>query len=532
MTNTSSRQRNEYIKRNYPALWLAINHHRTHNNQRLTFHHYEYMRALYLDPAKFMAIIKGTQSGLSEWFTVLEFAKALMKRSIFHVLPTGSLKNRYVQNRVDRSIAFTPFYQDQIQEEDKRRKYGKDAQSLSLKHFGGGTIAYVGSNSASAFTEYPADDLFIDEEDQCDQKNILMGPERLANSSDPNEYHLSNPTIEGYGIDAVYSTTDMKIWHIKGNCGHYVKPDWFETIVRQIDDGKYTIRDKGFDRANGVQARIICPKCGKPVDRYGAGVWVRTLDLVQQDRSGYQIGKTFSTKTPINKLLENFVGGLKSDTKMERFYNADLGLAFTAAGAKITLVDIQNALGEIPNGKAYPRNACIAGIDVGKILNVAIGYPRDNGTIQVTYVAECAVDVEEVRKLFARFGVNVGVVDAQPEGHFVDKLKKALPMFACYYGEGKTDPVDKWKNITVGRTESLDAVKESIVTKSMMFPVNVESVPEFVNQVTAATRIFDPEMNRKRGGYRWVEGSKPDHYHHALNYMLIARRLLVMVSKQ
>ena len=530
MTNTSSQQRNKYIKSNYPALWLAINHHKTHKNESLTFHNYEYMRALYLDFTRFMAIIKSTQCGLTEWVTVVEFAKAMGGRSIFHVLPTGALKNRYVQNRTDRSISFTGYYQEQLQAEDKRKKYGKDAQSLSLKHFGGGTIAYVGSNSASSFTEFPADDLIIDEEDQCDQKNILMGPERLSNSPDPREIHISNPTIQGYGIDDVYSTTDMKEWHIKADCGHWVLPDWYETVVRKIDDGKYTVRDKEWDRAAGIDARVMCPKCAKPVYRYASGLWVRAVDI--PDRSGYHISKIFSSRTTLTQLLENFVGGLKSDTKMERFHNADLGQGYTGDGAKITLADIQNALGEIPNGKSYPRNACIAGIDVGKVLNVAIGYLRDNGTIQVTYVAECAVEVNEARKLFARFGVNVGVVDAQPEGHFVDKLKKALPVFACYYGEGKTDPVDKWKNITVGRTESLDAVKEAIVTKAMMFPVNVESVPEFVNQVTAATRIFDPEMNRKRGGYRWVEGSRPDHYHHALNYMLIARRLLVMVSKQ
>lgn len=527
MTN---QKRNQYIKNNYPALWLAINHHRTHKNKRLTFIRYEYMRALYLDMARFMAIMKGTQSGLSEWITVVEFAKALKKRSIFHVLPTGALKDRYVQNRVDRSISFTEFYADRLQKEDKRRKYGKGAQSLSLKHFGGGTIAYVGSNSASAFTEFPADDLVIDEEDQCDQKNILMGPERLANSSDPYEYHISNPTIEGYGIDDVYGTTDMKEWYIDADCGHWVKPDWFETVVREIDKGKYTVRDKEWDRRAGKDARIICPKCGKPVDRYAKGLWVRTVDI--PDRSGYHVSKIFSTRTPISKLLENFVGGLKSDTKLERFYNADLGKGYTGVGAKITLADIQNALGSEPNGKTYPSNACIAGIDVGKVLNITIGYLRGNGTIQVTYVAECAVEVEEVRNIFSQFGVNIGVVDAQPEGHFVDKLKKALPVFACYYGEGKTDPVDKWKNITVGRTESLDAVKEAIVTKQMLLPINVESVPGFIAQVSAATRIFDPEMNRKRGGYRWVEGSKPDHYHHALNYMLIARRLLVMLSKQ
>jgi hypothetical protein len=145
---------------------------------------------------------------------------------------------------------------------------------------------------------------------------------------------------------------------------------------------------------------------------------------------------------------------------------------------------------------------------------------------------ELPVEVDEVLRVAREYGVNVGVVDAQPEGHFVNKLKAAGPYFACFYGDlvQKREPMDRYRNITVGRTESLDALMEAVVTKQILFPVNCESVPGFIDQMTVAVRIFDSSMNKGRGAYKWTEGTKADHYHHAINYMLVARKLLVLAS--
>ncbi len=524
---------NEYLKSHYPATWLAVNHHRTHKNKPITFKNYEYLRGPFLDEADWIAVIKSTQNGFTEWATMKVLAKALQMRSVFYVLPTGALKDRYVKNRLDRSVQFTPFYQEVMYNEERMRLRGRFSESMSLKHFGGGTIAFVGSNSAASFTEFPADDVVIDELDQCDQKNILMAEERLSNSEDPRRIYISNPTVDGYGIDTYWKQTDQKEWFIKcDHCGHWHVMDWFQTVVDEITESKYRVRDAAWDPDGDLDIRVMCPRCAKPNNRFVRGEWVKKY--ANRKKSGYHISKVFSSRAKLSYLMDNFIGGLSNEEKMERFWNADLGLPYTGKGSKITLAEIEALQGDYPNETKHPKNACIMGIDVGRRLNIVIGYIMDDGRVKVGAFLETPVEVPEVMKLVREYGVNVAVVDAQPEGHFVNKLKAAGPFFACFYGDTaqKREPVDKFRNITVGRTESLDAAKEHISTSQLIFPMNTLTIPNVVQQLTAATRIFDPDKNKGRGGYRWTEGAKADHYHHGLNYMLVARRLLVLASNQ
>ena len=82
--------------------------------------------------------------------------------------------------------------------------------------------------------------------------------------------------------------------------------------------------------------------------------------------------------------------------------------------------------------------------------------------------------------------------------------------------------------MTVDRTASLDAVNEAIMLgpTRLKLPGNAMSIPDFVLQMTALTRVFDPELNHGEDGFVWT-GDQPDHYFHAMGYMLLARRLVI-----
>lgn len=81
--------------------------------------------------------------------------------------------------------------------------------------------------------------------------------------------------------------------------------------------------------------------------------------------------------------------------------------------------------------------------------------------------------------------------------------------------------------VSVDRTANLDVVNEAIMLGPTRFklPGNAMSIPDFVSQMTSLTRVFDQELNRGEGGYVWA-GDQPDHYFHAMGYMLLARRLV------
>ena len=516
---------NDYLYKYHRPLWLAINHHRTHKNKPMDFTGYPYLKAIFLDKSNDQSIIKSTQSGLSEYLTIKGIGKASQGRSVFHVLPTGGLRNRYVANRVNKSIQHTPYYYRLIQDSAEEKKYGGNSQSMSLKDVGPGVWAFVSSESEPSFTEFPADDSFIDEVDQCDQSIIPMADERLANSDDPTRTRISNPTVEGYGIDEHYQNSDQKKWFIKcPHCGKRFIPDWFKHVVREVGEGNYELRDEEFSFELDRDIMMMCEKCEKGILKGAEGDWVKKYPSLA--KSGFQISKLFTTKTTLREMADRFSEGLIKPIVLQRFWNADLGQAFTADGAKITLNDIQGAVGTHKMSdkcKGYP----VMGIDVGSLCNYVIGYVQPDKTCIVGEIGVLPTTASALAAKARQKGIKIIVIDARPEGFLVKSLKEIFPRtISCYYvDEAKKEVVDRYRNVSISRTTSLDSVKEGLVLGQFVLPVDWKKVPEFLEQMTAATRIFDPEAHKGQGAYKWTEGSKADHYHHAFNYLGIAKRL-------
>jgi hypothetical protein len=508
----SELKRNEYLRLHHPALWLAINHHKTHKNEPISFENRHYLEQLYLEDAKEISIIKSTQSGISEWLWLKTLGKAMIGRSVFYVLPTIILKNQFVRDRIDRSILFTPYYKKLI-------KAGERAsESMSLKHVGLGGVAFIGSNSAASFTSYAADDVVIDELDQCDQRNLQMAPERLSASPDPRILRVSNPTIEGVGIDEEYARSDKRKWYIKHDCGEWLHPDFFQHVVRQ-DGDDWIVLDSEWDRDSDRDIRLICDKCGKPFDRFAPGEWVATGS---GNRVGYHISKMFSTNTTVAELLDRFDKGLTNDTALQRFYNGDLGLAFTAEGAKISRSMIEQCVGDYRMEDIEP-GACVMGVDVGKLLHIRVNEVLDDGTLRAVYIGTGRT-YTDIRTVYRQYKVRAGVIDANPERRLSKKVCATMPgMWMCFYGKIKRETYDaRNKILTVPRTPALDAVKEQVMLQKILYPKNVMSIEGFVDQMTAATRVWKEDQEE----YVWDEGSKDDHYMHAESYSLLGKRLL------
>ena len=517
MTNQKAKFEH-YLRKNHLCSWLATKYHHTHKNKPISFHNREFQKKIYLENADYIVIKKSTQCGCSEWLICNSFSKALTGRSVFYVLPTFALTTRFVRNRIDRTCQYSRYYKVVIQEGIKSQ-----SESIMLKHFGSGSIAFVGSNTAGVFTEYPADDLIIDELDYCDQDNIEMGWERLSEAEHKMEIRISNPTIEGFGIDTEYATTTQYEWHIKCECGNYVKPDFFEHVVRETGEGQFVIRDKDYKR-DGMDINLICDRCDKPVDRKAGGLWIPRYP--GRAKKGYHISKLFSTNVKVREIVDRFEKGLSSDIVMQRFYNADLGIAYTAKGAKLT-DDMLDDCKEDYQMRAPKKGAiCLMGVDVGKLLHVRISQLLPDKRMKAVFIGEVR-DEQDIVDLYTIYQVKLGIIDAMPESRMSKSIASKLKnMFICYYGQGKKDSIDIHnKIITVDRTAALDNVKESVVLKNIILPKNAQSIPNYYPQMVASTRVWD----EKRQRYIWIEGSKEDHFFHAEAYGILARKLLVML---
>jgi len=518
---------NQAIKQNDFILWLALKHHVTHKKLRLDFKSHPFQKAIYISNAKYIIVKKSTQCGITEYLIVRSIGKAINGKSIFYVLPTCQLSNRFVRNRVDKTINSTQYYKS-LEKAAKEQDNYKRSESMTLKDIGNGTIAYIGSNSTAGFTEFPADEIIIDELDECNQNNIEMAWERMSHSEYRTQIKVANPTIEGFGIDKEFAETNQLYWTIKHDCGHWIMFDWFKQVVDEIDDNLYRIRDENWEWNSNRDIGIVCEHCGKLVNRKHDGIWVPKYRHIKKE--GYQMAKIFTGTVTIVEMMERFMKGLKNDIVLQRFYNADLGLAYTAKGAKITKDMLNDCLGLHRNDLKH-EGLGLAGIDVGNVLNLIIGYLFPDGKIKICKIAELPVNLKELVKILTEYNVKVTVIDALPEKNFVNNLKQSYSnIFSCYYSDSKKEPVDESRNVMVDRTATLDQVKEGLLTKTYILPGNAESIPNFYNQMTSSTRTFDQKKNKGSGAYVWIEVG-PDHYFHAFNYLNQARRLISAVMK-
>lgn len=523
------RKQDQFIRKENFHLWIALKHHRTHKNKPLDFRQHEYAKRIYADKNPYIVVIKSTQCGLTEYLLSRAMSKAIMGQSVFYVLPTYTLVNRFVRNRIDKSIKHTRYYK--TLEAVAREEDSKRAESMTLKDIGAGNIAFVGSNSTAAFVEYPADELIIDELDECDQDNIVMAWERLSASEHQTQVKVANPTIEGFGIDQEYSGTDQKEWFVKHTCGKYIKLDWFKHFVRKEGNNLYSIQDAQWDWESGRDLYGICHYCHKPIEnRRAEGIWVPKKE---SRSSGYRVTKLFSGNVSIVELMKRFNDGLANDTKLQRFYNADLGQAFTAEGAKITESMILGCAGDHAQGAADGLN--IIGIDVGSFYNYVIATIIPDNKIKVIKIGK-EKETQQIINIMNEYNVRAGIIDGLPETREARKIANSRPlMFLCYFGNVKNDMTDfAHKTVTVQRTPALDAVKESILTKAIVYPHNISGEREYIEHMTASVRRLNTDR-KSRGGvsfYEWVEGSRADHYFLATGYCLIARRLISLIAKR
>jgi len=511
------------LRQDCPALWVALRFQRNHKGDPLTLDGHRYMAGIYMDRAPYQILMKSTQAGATEYLIAKAIVKAMIQgRQVFYVLPSWGLQTRFVKNRWDKTVFNTPIYRTSIHEINSGMS--NQRESMSLKQMGRGVVAFVSSQSSSGFTEFPADDIIIDELDECDQETVPMAEERLSHSKDPRQIKVGNPTFPNFGISYEYSLTDKKKWFVKcPKCGKWINPSFFDHVVREVAPGVYALRDEEWEPGCGRDIQMI-HDCGEVIDRFAGGTWVAEHPSLTGIRSGFQFNKLFSSLATVESLVERFNKGLVNDTVMQRFYNADLGLDYVAKGAKIDQTLLDDCIGDyiMPPRCADP---CVAGVDVGSVLHVRINRILDDGRDQAVFIGSVKEE-EDLLELCTRYNIVCGVIDSMPEIRLSRRMVQRRGWFKCSFHGDARDHKDnlnpETRDVSCGRTEILDAVKEKIMCKNLILPKNVASLPEYYDHVQSSVRVFDD----KRQTYTWVEGSAADHLLFAEAYAHLARRII------
>ena len=448
---------------------FAIDHHRNSFGKPLNFDAH-FLHDIYYTLSPELVLQASVQACKTEMFLVDHFAMAAVGLSLFYVLPKHDAKNRFVQNRVDKSIAYTPEY---------KRLTGRDTNpvimdSCSLKSFNGTTVVYAGSNSADDFRETPAAAFFVDEQQHCDLQNLRLLEDRLEASDYKFKRWAGNPWIPGRDINASFLASDQQFWHVPClSCGRLTKLDWFQTIVKEITDKeghhiRYELRDTEFDPQGHRDIHALCPYCDGILDRLGKGKWI--AENPGALREGFHINKMMTGKTTLHQMWADFVENMHSIFGMQWFYSSCLGLPYMVAAGAITpdLVDdcatAEPFVLTVDEGFVPGREhdgPCSMGIDVGKMLDVRISRPS-SAHREAVFVGKVP-NKGDLFTLMKKFNVQQCVMDANPELHLATEVQDEAPcdVWLCYYrqGEGRTaKPTynDNSLKITVDRTFALD----------------------------------------------------------------------------
>ncbi|TGK36289.1 terminase [Leptospira andrefontaineae] len=501
---------------------LAVTEHRNEKNQKLIITPDDFYYELYQEAWDLDTLIMAcTQWGKTEWAIVTMLALAEFGLAHFYVLPTENDRNKFLSGKLEKCISFSPYYQDRM-----RDLPDLEVDNKSMKIYGGVNLTFVGSNAPSGFTMVTADAATIDEEDQCEPANVPMAEERLSFSDYRIRRWISNPTHNGKGISKRWRKSDQRNWNIhhRDVCGHDLKPDFFKHVA--------DITGKPYDKdwRPGLEPRLICDKCGRPVDRKGPGFWEKTAD---SDIRGYQVSKIFAGKVSLMEIIDRYKEGLQDDVALQRFYNGDLGLPYTAAGTQITK-EILDA--NIDPNYRFPqthRGQCLIGIDPGSRIHFSIWYQNFDKEKWDLVFAGWTTRKEGLFEVIARYNVCIGAIDAGPELQLVRDLKEKYPwMYSVTYNSGPTARTETKERVNVNdrtmvvnRTFEMDEVKSFFAKKHARLPMNIESHDsgDFYNHMQAPVRTYDEKGDR----YTWNEGTDADHYFHTCVYFNQARKLWV-----
>jgi len=509
------------LQQTNPTLYNAMFKHISTRMQPMRFADYHYLIDIYVDKRKRKCIKSSVQSGKTEYMVIDHLTKAEKGLAILYVLPDNDLRNRFVKNRIEKMFTFVPFYRDQMM------KATGTSKTVGLKHYGLGTIVYAGSGSPNQFKEIPADAIYADELDQFNFTNYAMAFDRLSSSPHKLITESANPTVSDYGIDEVYQRSDKKFWHLKcPHCNQWQKIDFFTNIVYQDDDGGYMLYDAEWEEGCKRDIKVFCTKCMKPINRLDPDAqWV--AEYPHKDISGYQISKLFSPHNTVQEIFEAFSLAQKNQSKLQIFYNSDLGECFEAEGSKLT----HEILNRVKGDYIFPKSSegpCVMGIDVGSSLHVWIDRVWEE--LEQLIWAGTVREFEDIDELIKRFNVKSFVIDAMPETRKSNELCDKWPMIgkSCRYVEGKTEENMKEKKraheIQIDRLQIMDDVMDAFLSKANMLPKNADTILKgaLYSQLCRPVRLFIADKDGGGDG-RFAYTKGEDHYYHARVYARLAR---------
>ena len=517
-----------------------------HNDRPWSFKEHEYQREILSDTTPVISMRKCSQVGASEiWVRMLLAMMAISKKiTIIYILPTSAMAKKFSVGRINPVIADS---------KTLRRLTNKEVNNADQKVIGRSMLYISGTYGQSNAISVPAQALFRDEVDFCNQRVLTTYDSRLGHSKEGEalERNFSTPTVFKYGIDLLYEKGSQAVYMVRcPKCQKWTTVDYFRDVVIPGYEGtlreleKEDLYNKKIDLDG---AFFLCPCCHDvlpesafcdPANRQ----WVHTFPDRTQNHS-YQV---LPIDVPAINPLRRTLNQLKNYDNKKDWVNFKVGLPFEDEQSSF-LEEQMNAHAQtwhIPRPEEDASTAlmtgCYMGVDVGKTSWVTIGKPNEQGGLDTVYHERIRQDGDNyagrrLLTLFKVFGCTYGVIDAGPDISLAQFMVKQLSgrFMACRY------------HTSGNRVTTLDVLvkideEEGIVTvnRNALYDGLVRMVNRGTTRLTSGTTEFElvkahlkalkrVEMADPDSGemiVQWVNTGE-DHYAHSAGYMDVARRL-------
>jgi len=414
--------------------------------------------------------------------------------AVIYTFPTAGDVSEFSKARVTPIIRASPHLMGRI----------ADVDSVELKQIGQSFIYFRGTWSERQAISIPADMLVHDETDRSKPEVLSMYRERLSHSKYKYIVNLSNPSIPGYGVNALYLRSDMKKWFVQcPKCGK-------EQVLKYPDSIRI-----------GERTYYQCVFCGAELSDgvRKQGKWKPTNKGARI--SGYHISQLMAPWISAEEIVEK----KENERWLQTFYNFVLGLPYAGENVPIKRTDLLECVQNKYDLEQYGRGTYM-GVDQGDELHVVI-FQRG----EANRIVWCGVldSFDELPNLMDNYQVVSCVIDAMPNKHSARRFAYQYPgrVWLCYYSDTQKEPV-KWTEddekkewrVVAQRTESLDAWGESVTSHSVILPKVTQIIDVFIRH---SCNLARDRVEKPDGTIIWKYlAVGPDHFAHAANYGMIA----------
>lgn len=494
-----------------------------------TYH--PWVRQMHDSSASFNYAMKSAQAGVTE----VAINRALyvldrLRRDVLYVLPTSLNASDFSKARFATALALSP----------KLAAIFTDTNTVNLKQAGANTLYIRGSRGDSNLKSIPVSELFLDEVDEMDQKQIWLALERLSGQVHKHVWGISTPTIPNYGIHKLYMASTQEHFVFKcpycSRWSELVWPDCVEIIGEHVADVRC---GQSFLKCKECQGRLVHET--KP-DWLATGTWKVTAKNANPDIRGFHINQLYSFTVTPGELVVAYFRGFGDELANKEFHNSKLGLPFIGDGAKITDEDvdacIKNHTKDAPRPQVGGQRIITMGCDQGRWNYVEVTewffdrYSTDlNVAARAKVLYEFKFHEEEwhlLDALMVEWQVMACVLDADPGINEARRFCRRFPGYAylCRYRRGITakeiqiqDDGDYAPIVTVDRTNWMSAsLGRFRQPRRIELPRDVSM--EYRQHIEAPVRTYVRGDDRNPRAV-FVE-TGPDHFAHARTYSEIA----------